>query len=246
MKIDNINDEQINKAIEMRESGKKDTEVFKMFPGIKDELYEVFEIIDMLRQNGKKVKAPENLLRKVLINVPRQTRTESILKQNNIPSVPHSGIVTSNSYKGRPFSETLSLILNSMNKKTALSIGIIILLFVFAVGTFFLLPKKQTKNFTNQNIAIENEIDNEKAAFEKDSADLDELANDNSANEIASGLSGIESEIESSMVIPATEFELFEKELAYEIENLSGDLEGTSGIESDTSLNTISLDLGGV
>lgn len=133
-----------------------------------------------------------------------------------------------------------------MNKKTAAGMGIIILLLVFAVGASFALKGKRTNNAYNQNIAIENEINAEKDSFDKDNTDLDELANDSSAEEIGTGFATIENDIDAASVTSASELELFEKELAYEIDSISSDLDSTSGIENDNSLSTLSADLGGV
>lgn len=92
MKINDENDIQINKAITLRESGKGDEDIFRMFPALKDEISEVFEIIDMLSQTGKKVLPSKSLLKKALINVPRQNKTESILKTNDRPRLSNADI----------------------------------------------------------------------------------------------------------------------------------------------------------
>ena len=250
MKINNENDEKINKAIMMRGSGKKDEDIFRTFPALKNEIAEIFEIIDMLSENGKKMIPPKNLLKKVLVNVPRQNKTESILKQRD-RTVPRSANINRSDsrpdeQKSRARFNILNLISNTMNKKTAMGMGIVVLMLVFAVGASIALKGKRGKILNDQNIAIENEINAEKDSFEKDSADLDELASDISAEEIGTGLADIEKEIETASITSAAELELFEKELAYDIDTFSSDLDSTTGIENDNSLNTLSADLGGV
>ncbi|MFA6096632.1 MAG: hypothetical protein WC788_03335 [Candidatus Paceibacterota bacterium] len=250
MKINNESDVQINKAITLRESGKSDEDIFRMFPSLKDEISEIFEIIDMLSQNGKKMLPPKNLLKKVLVNVPRQNKTESILKQGDrtFPRHANNKPFDEEPYqqKSRAYFNILNLISNTMNKKTAMGMGIVILMLVFAVGASVALKGKRAKNLNDQNIAIENEINAEKDSFEQDSADLDELASDNSAEEIGTGLADIDKEVETASITSAAELELFEKELAYDLDAFSSDLDSTSGIENDNSLNTLSADLGGV
>jgi len=106
-----------------------------------------------------------------------------------------------------------------MNKKKLLmGMGIVVLMLVFAVSASIALKGKRGKILNDQNIAIENEINAEKDSFEKDSADLDELASDISAEEIGTGLADIEKEIETASITSAAELELFEKELAYDID----------------------------
>lgn len=124
--------------------------------------------------------------------------------------------------------------------------GLIVLMLVFVVGASIALKGKRDKKINDQNIAIENEISDEKNSFDQDIADLDELTNDNSVDEIGDSLANIEDDVEAASTITPLEIELFEKELAYEIDSFSQDLDSSTGIESDTSLNKLSTDLGGI
>lgn len=249
MKINNENDEKINNAILLRESGKKDQDIFKMFPEVKNEISEIFSIIDTLSKGSIRAVPPKSLLRKVLINVPKQNKTESIIKHAGAESIRRN--ISENedhnsNNKGRTCINILTLISNSMNKKTAMGMGLIVLMLALTVGASIALKGKRDKNINDRNIAIENEINDEKNSYDKDIADLDELTNDKSADEIGDSLANIEDDVEASSTTSAAELELFEKELAYEIDSFSSDLDSNTGIENDTSLNSLSTDLGGV
>lgn len=249
MKINSHRDEQINKAIQLRESGKKDEDIIKMFPGVEDEIFEIFSIINMMSKNSTKSAPPKIFPREVPINLPRQNKTESIIKQTDATSHRNYYDNSNNdpcNNKGRGIFNKLTLISNNMNKKTAAGMGIIVLLLIFAVGASIALNGKRISKINDSNIALENEIIDEKDSFEKDSAELDDLANDNSADEIGGSLTGIENEVEAASTMTTAEFELSEKELAYEIDSFSDDLDSNAGIEKDASLNTLTTDLGGI
>lgn len=248
MTINNTDENKINKAILLKEGGKSASEIMEMFPEIKDELSEIFSIADVLSKKGESIKAPEESLNKILYRAPKQNRTESILRLDEKRISQEKNEIYQNSIynKGRSQFNILNLITNRMNKKMALSMAVLVLMLVFAIGGSIALKNKRVNNANNQNLAFEKEITDEKDSFEKDASDLNELADDNSADEIGDSLANIDKEVDNASNLSASELELYEKELAYEIDIFSSDVESTSGIESDTSLNAFSSDLGGI
>jgi len=250
MKINNKSDKQIDEAISLRESGVKDREILTMFPDLKDEIAEIFEIMDMLAENQNKIMPSQDVLRKVLISTSKQNKTESILRPDNKTHQfdVSADNINNNSYKnkGRVFCNIFNLISNIMNKKTSAGLGIIVIMLVLTIGASIALKNRKNNILNNQNLAIEKEITDEKKSFDKESADMDELSNDTSAEEVGSGLADIENDVKAASVTSTAELDSIEKDFAYEIDSVSSDLDSKNGIENDASLNSFSTDIGGI
>lgn len=242
----NKGDDIIYKAIEMREAGIEDAVIFAKFPMFRKYIAEIFELMDMLSKEGRNITISENVLRDVLKTRSKQSKTESILQQRTCDSAIRNNNNNNHINKGRELHAILTLIKNLMNKNIALGIGMIAVLLVLVVGATISFREKNTNNIPENDVAFEEEIVNELATLESDSKDFDELANDNSADEIGSSLSNVDKEVENASTFSASDLELYEKELDYELDFVSNDFDSTNGIENDNLLNSFSSDLAGI
>lgn len=126
--MENNSEQIIAKAIELKEAGKSEAEIFDLFPADRAEIAEMFDAINVLNVEKEKIIAPKNILTGVLERLDESCAVSGVTENFE------SRLTSRGEEKGRP-SSILKLI-NQFNYhmsnawKTIIPIGVVALILV--------------------------------------------------------------------------------------------------------------------
>lgn len=226
-----------NQALELYEKGKSISEILNLFPQYRDELEEMFQIIQVIIREKEKISPSKELLTKIISQI---QPTEKITK------IEESRYFYRGAIKGRPsmFVESIINLFANMEKKIYIGLAIGILVLLVAGGIYW-----QSQKITVS--PIESEVSFEEQALEQDIAGLEEFEQDKSLENLEQDLGTItEEEVVSLPTGKKTDIssiENLESELNSELASLANDLSDLeSGFINDTSLDNLDSGLAGV